>query len=257
MLFDSIGASYSKTRAADPRIVEALSDVLGPANHRTVVDIGAGTGNYSVALAELGWSVIAVEPSAVMRSQTRPHASVTWIDAPAESLLLPAESVDAVVCVLALHHFHSVSAAFSEMARVVRDGPIVLFTFDPRQGQPFWLAGYFPGIFQSGYQIFPPIEEVKSRLAKASARAVRDVAFPLPHDLKDAFLAACWRSPHLYLDPEIRAGMSGFMLADKNELAEGLGRLSKDLADGTWQRNHGQVLSWESFDAGYRFIMAE
>ena len=141
------------------------------------------------------------------------------------------------------------SAAFSEMAKVVRDGPIVLFTFDPRLGQPFWLSDYFPGIFQSGYHIFPPIEEVKSILAEATSRTVTDVAFRLPPDLKDAFLAACWRSPRLYLDPEIRAGMSGFMLADKDELAAGLERLSEDLTDGTWQHKYGQVLRWESFSA--------
>lgn len=257
VLFDSIGSSYSKTRAADPRILKVLSDLLGPANHRTVADIGAGTGNYSVALAGLGWSVIAVEPSRVMRGQSQPHGGVTWIDATAESLPLPAQSVDAVVCVLALHHFQNMPAAFSEMARVVKDGPIVLFTFDPRQEQPFWLGDYFPGIFQSGYQIFPPLEEVKAMLARATARAVRHVAFPLPPDLQDAFLAACWRSPHLYLDPEIRAGMSGFMLADKDELAAGLKRLSNDLADGTWKNKYGQVLAWESIDAGYRFIVAE
>ena len=112
-LFDSIGSSYSKTRSADARIVKLLSDLLGSANHRTLADIGAGTGNYSLTLAEEGWSVKAIEPSAVMRSQSTPHPAITWIDASAESLSLPSKSVDAVVCVLALHHFHSLAAAFA------------------------------------------------------------------------------------------------------------------------------------------------
>lgn len=256
-IFDLIGGSYSKTRSADPRIVKRISDLLGPANHRTIADVGAGTGNYSVALAEQGWSVLAIEPSPVMRSQSKQHPGITWTAASAESLSLPAGEVDAVVCVLALHHFQSVPAAFAEMARVVKDGPIVLFTFDPRAGQPFWLAEYFPGMFQTGYRIFPPIEDVKSMLTKATRRKVADIVFPLPPDLNDVFLAACWRKPELYLQPDIRAGMSAFMLAGKDEVASGLDRLSMDLKNGAWQHKYGQVLTWDSFDAGYRFIVTE
>jgi ubiquinone/menaquinone biosynthesis C-methylase UbiE len=256
-LFDSIGESYSKARSADARIMKVLSDLLGPANHRTVADIGAGTGNYSVALAEQGWSVMAVEPSGVMRSQSQPHPAITWIDATAESLSLPDRSIDAVVCVLALHHLRSISAAFAEMARVIKKGPIVLFTFDPRIGQPFWLAEYFPEIFQAGYQIFRPIEDVKSMLARLTGRTVSELAFPLPPDLNDVFLAACWRKPEMYLRSDVQAGMSGFMLASADEVAHGLKHLNQDLQDGSWQRKHGQVLRWDSFDAGYRFIVAE
>jgi SAM-dependent methyltransferase len=255
-IFDSIGGSYSKTRSADPRIVKHISDLLGPASHRTIADVGAGTGNYSVALAEQGWSVMAVEPSPVMRKQSKQHPGVTWVAASAESLSLPSSEVDAVVCVLALHHFQSMAAAFAEMARVVKGGPIVLFTFDPRVGQRFWLADYFPSMFQTGYQIFPPIEDVKSMLAGATGRTVADVAFPLPPDLNDIFLAACWKRPELYLQPDVRDGMSAFMLADKEEVADGLNRLSADLKNGAWQRRYGQILTWNSFDAGYRFIVA-
>ena len=255
-LFDSIGHSYSATRSADLRIVKALLDLLGAANGRTVVDIGAGTGNYSVALAEQGWSVVAIEPSAVMRSQSRNHDAIAWIDSTAESLSLPNQSVDAVICVLTLHHFQDMSVAFAEMARVIRNGPIILFTFDPRLGQPFWLADYFPEIFQAGYKIFPSINDVKSMLARATERMVTDLAFPLPPDLSDVFLAACWRRPHLYLDSQIRAGMSGFMLVNEAAIADGLERLSKDLEDGSWQQKYGEVLGWETFDAGYRFIVA-
>ena len=61
--YDAIGRSYSRTRATDPRIAAAIWEALGDA--RTVVNVGAGTGNYEPPDRE----VTAVEPSAVMIAQ--------------------------------------------------------------------------------------------------------------------------------------------------------------------------------------------
>ena len=45
-------------------------------------DIGAGSGRDANWLAESGWDVIAVEPSAAMREQAIPysHPNITWLD---------------------------------------------------------------------------------------------------------------------------------------------------------------------------------
>jgi SAM-dependent methyltransferase len=66
--YDRIGRGYSRHRAADPRIVGRLAQLLGPPENGAVVDVGAGTGNYA-ALAGRGYRVVAVEPSATMRDQ--------------------------------------------------------------------------------------------------------------------------------------------------------------------------------------------
>jgi protein-L-isoaspartate O-methyltransferase len=67
--YEHIGRGYSRHRTADPRIVSRLARMLGPPKNGAVVDVGAGTGNYSAALARLGYRVVAVEPSTTMRSQ--------------------------------------------------------------------------------------------------------------------------------------------------------------------------------------------
>ncbi|MCE2987958.1 MAG: hypothetical protein LW830_08895, partial [Phenylobacterium sp.] len=64
-LYDSIGAGYETLRRPDPRIASRLHAALGPA--RTVLNVGAGTGNYEPAER----AVLAVEPSARM-IQRRP-----------------------------------------------------------------------------------------------------------------------------------------------------------------------------------------
>ncbi|HKO24427.1 MAG TPA: methyltransferase domain-containing protein, partial [Chloroflexota bacterium] len=61
----------------------ALSRYLPPKSGLPVLDLGAGTGLFAVALAEwFGVDVIAVEPAAAMRSEAlrmRSHPRVTYL----------------------------------------------------------------------------------------------------------------------------------------------------------------------------------
>ena len=54
----------------------------------------------------------------------------------------------------------------------------------------------------------------------------------LPHELRDKFAAAGWRRPWMYLDGEVRAGISAFALAEQQAVEEGLQRLRRDLRSG-------------------------
>src|ERR1700733_9087407 len=68
-LYDTIGATYTVTRRTEPRIAARIWAALGDA--RTVLNVGAGTGSYEPP----GRLVLAVEPSALMRSQRLPGAA--------------------------------------------------------------------------------------------------------------------------------------------------------------------------------------
>jgi ubiquinone/menaquinone biosynthesis C-methylase UbiE len=105
--YDNIGIGYTKYRWADPRIVKILVDLLALAPPATLADIGAGTGNYSRAMADVGFRIQAIEPSATMHGQAPLHSSVHWHCGTAEHIPLPDNSVDGVFCVLASHHFSS------------------------------------------------------------------------------------------------------------------------------------------------------
>ncbi len=135
-LFDAIGKTYNKTRIADDRIVSEIIRLadLGRGNH-IIADIGAGTGNYSVALANAGFQIRAVEPSAIMLSQLGWKTNIERIAGCAEKIPLKTGCVDAAFSVLALPHFSDIKQAFGEMARILRKGPIILFSFDPQIGK--------------------------------------------------------------------------------------------------------------------------
>ena len=119
--YDLIGKVYSRTRQADPRITKAIIDELRLTLPSTVADIGAGTGNYSVGLAQHGFQVLAVEPSRTMIEQGEQHQNLEWIKGFAEKLPLASSSVDGVVSILATHHFKNLEEGLSEMVRVVKE----------------------------------------------------------------------------------------------------------------------------------------
>jgi ubiquinone/menaquinone biosynthesis C-methylase UbiE len=252
--YEAIGQGYSRHRAADPRIVGRLAQMLGPPENGAVIEVGAGTGNYAAALAKRGYRVVAVEPSVTMRSQAENVAGVRWVEAMAERLPLLDGCADGVLCVMALHHFADVEAALSEMGRVSGGGPIVIFTFEPRAGEAFWFAEYFPELWRKAHEAFPPLGEVVGLLERITGKRVEVSEFPLPHDLQDGFAAAGWRRPQTYLDAGARAAMSCFALADRSVVEEGLRHLRRDLDSGDWAKRHGSILRLEEFDAGYRFL---
>jgi ubiquinone/menaquinone biosynthesis C-methylase UbiE len=253
-IYNKIGRKYNRHRNADKHILNTLKSLLYLPQKSTIADIGAGTGNYSNALADLGFNVKAIEPSVAMRNQAIQNNNVTWFEGTAESIPLPNHSVDGIVAILAIHHFSSLSKAAVEFARVCPNGPIIIFTFDPRECETFWFTKYFPTIWQQAFDPFPPIEEITKVIADKKEWTIEVQNFLLPDNLSDRFMAVGWNKPELYLDAQIRKSMSGFALANQTEVQNGIDQLKKDLTSGAWDDKFGHLRQRKTFDAGYRFI---
>jgi ubiquinone/menaquinone biosynthesis C-methylase UbiE len=256
--YDEIGKTYSQTRIADARITNAIIQGLNLTTPSIIVDIGAGTGNYSVELAKLGYKVLAVEPSEVMREQGKQHEELRWIAGVAEALPFDECSVDGIVSTLAIHHFIDLEKSFSEMVRIIKDtGHIVLFIADPRLCKDdCWLVDYFGDIIRQSYQFYKPIDEIVELLRKASGQNVEMLPFFVPHDITDGFFASAWRTPQLYLNPTFRAGISPFTKVSKDILQPILQRLENDLNNGVWERKYGHLLKRYDYEGGYRILIA-
>ncbi|MEK3808137.1 class I SAM-dependent methyltransferase [Bacillus sp. FSL H8-0547] len=153
---------------------------LGVKPFSTILDIGAGTGNYSYELADSGYDVIALQPSKIMRTQARKHKNPNWKEGFAEQIPLEDNSVDGIVCTLASHHFQDLSLCFREMKRVLKDdGKIVIFTLDPRLcNEDCWLFDYFKSILETACLIHPPINELFQLLEEQVERRAEVVPYP-------------------------------------------------------------------------------
>lgn len=253
-IYDSIGKSYSNTRKSDSRIVKAMLDILNCSGIATIVDIGAGTGSYAYALVNHNYNVIAIEPSEIMRSQAISHPKIDWIDAQAESLPLSDRCVNAAIIILALHHFDDYRQALKEAYRVTNSGLIIIFTYDPAFISDFWLTDYFPSLITDVRASFISMGRLVLDLKNITNRAINIVPFCLPNDLVDSFAAIGWSRPELYLDIDIRQGISSFSKIKSTEIDEGLLLLQKDLKLGIWDKKYGYLRHQNNYDAGYRLV---
>jgi SAM-dependent methyltransferase len=190
-----------------------------------------------------------------MQKQALEHPQIKWFTGYVENLPLPDKSVDGVVSILAIHHFTHLEKAFQEMQRVTKDGTIVLLTFDIRFAQKIWLYDYFPFLWEDALRFLPLNEQIKLIQSNTQKR-VEVIPFLLPYDLSDLFAAAAWRRPELYLQPEIRAGISSFALANQDLINQGLQLLAADLSNGNWVKQYGDIRNLTEIDLGYRFIRA-
>jgi ubiquinone/menaquinone biosynthesis C-methylase UbiE len=117
---------------------EAVRRHLRPSRGMTLVDIGAGTGQFATAFSD--WfdvHVVAVEPSAAMRDQIPRRSTIDVLGGDALALPLPDASADAAWLSLVIHHIPDLELAAHEIHRVLRPGAPVLI----RQGFPGRLDG--------------------------------------------------------------------------------------------------------------------
>ena len=121
--FERAGDDYERGRPGYPKgAVACLAEKLGLAPGRVALDLAAGTGKLTRALATTGAELVAVEPVAGMRRALESALpSVRVFEGTAEAIPLDGSSVDAVLVAQAFHWFDT-SAASAEIHRVLRPG---------------------------------------------------------------------------------------------------------------------------------------
>jgi len=124
--FDSVATLYDRYRPGYPSAV--LADVFASANigaGSRVLEIGCGTGQLSVPLAEHGMELVAIElgPSlaAIARLNLSGFSNARVETASFEEWPVPPEAFDAVVCATAFHWLDP-DVRFAKSAQALRAG---------------------------------------------------------------------------------------------------------------------------------------
>jgi SAM-dependent methyltransferase len=238
-LYDSIGIGYTRTRSADPFLAEQIFSLLSPGRHSRALDVGCGTGNYTVALASRGYSFYGADPSRVMLEQAkRKSGSVFWVRAEAENLPFETGVFGAVLASLTIHHWKDPAKGFSEVSRVLENtGRFVILTADPEQMKGYWLNHYFPLMMRASMRVMPERKKIETALAAAGLTITGEKKYFIRPDLQDLFLYSGKQRPELYLDHRVRKGISSFAaLAHRAEVEDGLEKLADDIKNCRFSR---------------------
>ncbi|BAT51711.1 putative MerR-family transcriptional regulator [Nostoc sp. NIES-3756] len=255
-IYEQIGKGYDLTRRADPYITSRLAQHLQIKPDGLYLDVACGTGNYTVALAEFGGIWQGIDQSSLMidAANNKSHA-VDLLVGSVESLPYSNQSFSGVLCTLAIHHFADIISAFQEIYRVLANGKFVLFTATPEQMQKYWLIEYFPEAISKASQQMPSLDSVKSALDKVGFKSIQIEAYSIHQDLQDLFLYSGKHRPELYLDANIRSGISTFSgLASVDEITNGCQKLATDINSGFIKE---VVHKYEHEQGDYLFIIAD
>lgn len=127
-MFDGVARGYDRTNAVLSVGNAALWRIatvraVDPKPGERVLDIAAGTGTSSAALARTGAEVVALDFSQGMVDEgRRRHPELTFVQGDAEKLPFGDEEFDAVTISFGLRNVQHPDVALAEMHRVVKPG---------------------------------------------------------------------------------------------------------------------------------------
>ena len=254
-VYEQIGKSYDQSRRADPYIVSRLNHYLRVRAGLSYLDVGCGTGNYTSALAQSGGTWHGIDQSQLMIDVARKKSqSIFWQLADVNRLPFSDKAFSGVVCTLAIHHFVSLSSAFSEIYRVIGTGNFVLFTSTPEQMMRYWLVEYFPEAIYKSAEQMPSLALVNDALSGSGFHSMETEDYFIQEDLQDFFLYSGKHRPAIYLDATVRSGISTFtLLASETEIEKGCGKLEADMKTG---RIEDVIKKYEHGGGDYKFVIA-
>ncbi|MGW1884745.1 class I SAM-dependent methyltransferase [Streptomyces sp. NPDC001970] len=157
-----------------------------------IVEIGAGTGMFSAAMAR--WleasSVLAVDTSEPMLAEARrhhAHPAVHYVSGSAEAVPAATDAFDLALLSRVIHHIPDRTTAARELARVLRPGGAVVVRTTFRERLDAAVYDYWPHLRTVDERRFPGEQEVIGDFAAAgfTVQEVTSFAQPVTTSLRE------------------------------------------------------------------------
>lgn len=255
-VYNAIGKTYDLTRKADKNIINTLISLLAIQPNQHYLDVGCGSGNYTTALANHNISIDGIDVSSEMLEKAKQKSDkVHWFLGDAAHLPFHDATYAGAISTLATHHMHSLDRVFTEIFRVLApQSHFVIFTATPEQMQNYWLCHYFPQMMRDSAARMQSLNTLQPLLLQAGFRTIETKPFFITNELEDYFLHAGKFRPDIYLDKQVRDGISSFQLHPaKEEIEYGLKKLENDIASG---KINDIQKKYDTKDGDYLFVVA-
>jgi sugar phosphate isomerase/epimerase len=197
--FDAAADAYNRYRLSPPdEVIDAIVEASNLRSGSRVLEIGCGTGQLSVPLAQRGVELTAVERGPQLAERARSNLATlpnAHVDVSAfEEWPLPRDAFDAVVCANAFHWLDP-EIRISKSFAALRTGGVltILHTHHVRGGTPGFFAATQPlyvnaGLSDGTFTLPAPDEIAPSYPELASAQRRR---FEIPAEIDPAW----WWTP--------------------------------------------------------------
>lgn len=187
--YNFLAQEYAKHRQVQPEVLKNLMEVgkLNSASH--LLDVGCGTGNYTVALEKtLGCACWGIEPSEQMLAKAKERTQRAQFKiGKAEALDYPDESFDLVFSVDVIHHVVDRAAHYREAYRILKPGGKICTVTDSediiRRRVP--LTSYFPESAEVELQRYPKMADLKAMMTDAGFTDLQEPVVEFPYSLTD------------------------------------------------------------------------
>jgi demethylmenaquinone methyltransferase/2-methoxy-6-polyprenyl-1,4-benzoquinol methylase len=147
-MFDGVARHYDRTNAIMSVGNDALWRIatvraVDPKRGERILDVAAGTGTSSAALARSGATVIALDFSPGMIAEgRRRHPRIEFVEGDAEKLPFGDDEFDAVTISFGLRNVAHPKAALAEMYRVLKPGGRLVVCEFSKPPRAIFRAGY-------------------------------------------------------------------------------------------------------------------
>jgi ubiquinone/menaquinone biosynthesis C-methylase UbiE len=187
--YDTLAQDYAQHRQIQPEVLKSLIQIGELHSTSKVLDVGCGTGNYTVALEKAtSCSCWGIEPSEQMLAKARERTQTAHFNrGQAEKLDYSTESFNLVFSVDVIHHVGDRLAYFREAYQILKKGGKVCTVTDSEEiifrRQP--LSVYFPETIEIELQRYPRICDLRTMMIEVGFSSLQEVVAEFAYTLTD------------------------------------------------------------------------
>lgn len=227
--YSRIASFYDKGRALSDEIMalwmELIADIAGDSSGTRVLDLGCGTGRFTLAMAyQLGYRVTGADMSAEMLDKARQkdgHNLIRWDKQDACRLTYDNDSFDVVFISHLLHHIDDPVLVLNEAGRILASPGVIFLRYGSmEQIEHDIVHAFFPETLEIDRVRTPSVSTVETWLKEAGFRNITT------QEIKQQ----TWKTPEAVVESIKYKNTSVLTLISEDSFNKGLNELTEYIA---------------------------